>query len=243
MRQVLEAAERLAQEEKKFRRKRNEASNSNNVETNANADVVALSTQPETCCSRAFAKDYDQVPVRDNPQLHHREQCFEQETKEPSNPPENELGRESGARGELPEPKYNTIQLPVSTEVAIVLSGRLRDPEVLNTSNLQVNLVVSPSPKKSDIVSNFFNSGEVFLPSLSSPTTVAKEDRNRYSDATNARLLTPSKYRSAIGREFGTQTDLDDFRENSFSYKEMSTKERKESLNSNRRDIEKLVSV
>lgn len=105
------------------------------------------------------------------------------------------------------------MKLPISQDVAIVLSARIDDPELFSKSSLKlVNLVVSPtSPRNSSencqknelpsslnaLLTGGFGSPIVLRTSSSSPKI------------TQNRLLTPSKYRQSSGRDCGTQTDCE----------------------------------
>lgn len=243
MRQVLEAAERLAKEEKKLRRKRDNLPTDIDDDKNTfGKDVSESSAWQKPHSSDVVQKDFDHkhMPLGVNSQLHDRGNSFGLECKEIDGPPMKEFVKESRARDNNGvETKSDSIQVPVSTEIAIVLSGRLRDPEILNSSNLKVNLVVTPSPTKSGNLFNSVDPGVISIPKSNSPDAITDVGYTRYSETTDTRLLTPSKYRTTLGREFGTQTDLEDLQETVFPYKQESTKERKESLNANRRDIEK----
>ncbi|XP_046413254.1 uncharacterized protein LOC124176261 isoform X1 [Neodiprion fabricii] len=239
MRQVLEAAERLAKEEKKYRRKHNNMLNLGKDENNINVDAAEPAMQSEICPNQISEKKFDHSPVTENTQSVNDGYYLKRENKELSHSSEYISGKESSLYNNIQEPKVNTIQLPVSSEIAIVLSGRLQDPEILNASNLQVNLVVTPTPTKSESVPNLFSVSNTPLSNVISPATISHASQHRYAKTTDTRLLTPSKYRTTIAREFGTQTDLEDMHNNACPYKEMSMKERKESLNTNRREIEK----
>lgn len=142
-----------------------------------------------------------------------------------------------------------SLQVPVSKDVAIVLSGRLEDPEILNRANLQlVNLVMTPNPRRFaenavDYVSLGLNT---IVRNNGSPKNPRKSARNASSTVVENRLLTPSKYRTPAGRDFGTQTDVEsdvqELREklqNQMIRDQGTTKDRKDTTNTSRRNVEK----
>ncbi|XP_058810763.1 putative uncharacterized protein DDB_G0271982 isoform X3 [Phymastichus coffea] len=139
------------------------------------------------------------------------------------------------------------LRLPISQEVAIVLSGRIENPELLGKSPLKlVNLVVSPSSGSGleSADSRRSDSASVALSALlngfnGSPVILSTGSRN------SPRLLTPSKYRLPSGRECATQTDCEGetesqgFDEKVYETKIKDLKGRKEIVNNNKREVEK----
>ncbi|XP_048514861.1 zinc finger CCCH domain-containing protein 13 [Athalia rosae] len=245
MRQVLEAAERLAKEEKQSRRRRNDVKSlENDEQRGVDAEKSPSLAQQKTCRISTSDLNLDEIPVGKSTSPENSERYIKGGNAGCSAQSDNEFDHETAMPTNNPDTTHNNIaQIPLSTEIAIVLSGRVYDPEILNASNLQVNLIVAPSPTKSQSLSNSVSTGETVLPILTSRAVATDVSQDRNLDTKVSRLLTPSKYRSTLGREFGTQTDVEDLRDNVFSYKESSTKERKESLNANRRDIEKSTST
>ena len=98
------------------------------------------------------------------------------------------------------------MNLPVSQEVTIVLSGRIDDPELLRNTPLKlVNLVVSPTTPRNSTSRN-----EIGLSALLNGLNSAGQIIvHTPSSRSSPRLLTPSKYRSSSGRECATQTDCE----------------------------------
>ena len=135
----------------------------------------------------------------------------------------------------------------MSKDVAIVLSGRLEDPEILSRANLQlVNLVMTPSPRKfTESTADYLSLGlNTLMKNHGSPRNPRKYSRDTASTIVENRLLTPSKYRMPAGRDFGTQTDVEsdiqDLQEKlqDQSIRE-SSKDKKDTTNASRRNIEK----
>ncbi|XP_016840108.1 MAP7 domain-containing protein 2 isoform X3 [Nasonia vitripennis] len=221
MQEVLEAAERQAKEEKRQRRRRDDdaGNEANRPRDDKNgAENAGNSAQP-------IDKEAKQA-------LNRRESSATMDTHTTS--------RNHGSS----EP----VRLPISQEVAIVLSGRLEDPELLAKSPLKlVNLVVSPrngSSASRNIESGGGISLSALLSGLGSPVILQTTTRPSPRFAEN-RLLTPSKYRVASGRECGTQTDCEgdqlssDLAEKAHEMRTKDAKERKEAANNSRRDVEK----
>lgn len=243
MREVLEAAERLAKEQKKSRnshRKRDEAYEENSItlSRSCESNMSNINQIDKKCVNNGLEQT---VAFNNDPQgiKHETEKLNE---KGDTNDKETvkvleKLDQDSDVK---------SVQVPISTDVAIVLSGRLEDSELLNKANLQlVNLVLTPTPRRFDnninnlsvgLNSLMQNSGSPHLPSGSSriPSTIIEN-----------RLLTPSKYRVSNGRDFGTQTnlenDLQDYREKlqELTIKEVSMKDHKDATNASKRDNEK----
>ena len=112
-------------------------------------------------------------------------------------------------------PPPDAVRVPISQEVAIVLSGRIDDPDLLQgKSPLKlVNLVLSPSPRGGRLDSGSGSAGTISLGALlsglgSSPVILQATARTSPRTVEN-RLLTPSKYRVPSGRDCGTQTDCE----------------------------------
>ncbi|XP_051175850.1 myb-like protein X isoform X2 [Leptopilina boulardi] len=230
MREVIEAAERLAKEEKKLRRKRNVNENNKPIANLYESNLKDHFTESDLQTNESQTeKDVKPIMNEEN----HFTKIKEIEKKDT-----------------FDEPKdlNNSIRIPVSKDVAIVLSGRLDDPELLNKANLQVvNFVMTPTPRKNDvnhilsglnaIVNNNCNSNYV--------TCTKTKASPRFVEN---RLLTPSKYRTQNSRDCGTQTDtekeIQDLQNriheidiNNFS------KESKDAANNNQRDVEKSTST
>ncbi|KAG5310561.1 CCD66 protein, partial [Acromyrmex insinuator] len=144
-----------------------------------------------------------------------------------------------------------SLQMPVSKDVAIVLSGRLEDPEILSRANLQlVNLVMTPSPRKfAESAADYFSLGlNTIMRNNTSPRNPRRSSRDASSTVVENRLLTPSKYRMPAGRDFGTQTDVEsDVQELREKLQDQSVgdqgtmKERKDTTNANRRNVENSI--
>lgn len=258
MREVLEAAERLAKEERKNRRKRDGHVDEDDVVTqsfNESNAVVKIDTREEQNCLQMqnLAADYPPKKSK-NPK----------DVEEADNYRESEIDKDS--RKEYSQPNYadkseeatldsspKSLQVPVSKDVAIVLSGRLEDPEILSRANLQlVNLVMTPSPRKlAENTADYLSLGlNTIIRNNGSPRNPRKSSRDSVSSSTfmENRLLTPSKYRTLAGRDFGTQTDVEsDVQELREKLQNQSirdqdiegTKNRKDTTNASRRNVEK----
>nr|KAF7421953.1 hypothetical protein H0235_009789 [Vespula pensylvanica] len=242
MREILQAAENSAKEEKKNRRKRIEME-----ETTLNPT------------SEGYEFKTKQYPVKnctDNKSQEHLDNCCNESqiSKDAKEISEKNINHEKEKivhleKSESTTEEINSVQVPISKDVAIVLSGRLEDSELLKKANLQlVNLVVTPSPRKSENESGLSLGLDVLMKNLGSPI-LAKSSSRISPTITENRLLTPSKYRMTSGRDFGTQTDIEsdlqDLREKiqESSTKDGSIKERKDTTNANRRDVEKSTNV
>ncbi|XP_070168627.1 myb-like protein X [Polyergus mexicanus] len=266
MREVLEAAERLAKEERKKRRKRdghtNEDTDAMIQSSNESNATIDVDTREEENCSQAqkqstnLTTDY---PV---------EKCKSpKDVKEADNYRESEYDKDSQTG--YSQPNYAdkseeamldlnpmSLQVPVSKDVAIVLSGRLEDPKILSRANLQlVNLMMTPSPRRfADNTAEYFSLGlNTIKRNNESPRNPRKSSRDSASSTlVENRLLTPSKYRMIAGRDFGTQTDVEsdiqELREKlqNQSIKDQDTegtKDRKDTTNASRRNVEKSINV
>lgn len=243
MREVLEAAERLAKEQKKNRRKRDESDeestviSSRNCESNA-SNVSQLGQDcPSVEARQSLALDNEARKAKEEKETLNEKGSDADDNKEPldvlSKP-------DQGAND------AKSLQVPISKDVAIVLSGRLEEPELLNKANLQlVNLVLTPTPTRFDNNPSNLSAGLNALVQNSGAMNFACGASRIPSTIVEDRLLTPSKYRLANGRDFGTQTDvesdLQDFREKmqGLAVKDLSTKDRKDATNASKRDIEK----
>lgn len=263
MREVLEAAERLAKEERKTRRKREEpidedidvmtqSSNESNAIAVANANDKR---EEQNCSQRQSARQ--SASLINYPE----EKSSPKETKEADNYRESENDkdppREVYSRANYADKSEETtldlnlrsLQVPVSKDVAIVLSGRLEDPEILSRANLQlVNLVMSSSPRRfAENTADYFPLGlNAIMRNSGSPRNPKRSLRDASSIVVENRLLTPSKYRTPAGRDFGTQTDVEsDVQELREKLQDQSirdqdiTKDRKDTTNANRRNVEK----
>ncbi|XP_076381556.1 uncharacterized protein LOC117225945 isoform X2 [Megalopta genalis] len=239
MREVLEAAERLAKEQKKNRRKREETdedtaiSSSRNFDSNSsNASQLDQDCLSERTRQNSSPSSDAQDTKKDRDTSSEKETAGSNDDQKPRN-----VSERTSSTNDV-----KSVQVPISKEVAIVLSGRLEDSELLNKANLQlVNLVLTPSPRKLE------NSSSNLLMGLNSFVHGIGTSRIPSTIVEN-RLLTPSKYRVTNGRDFGTQTDvendLQDSREDlqDMTMKNVTMKDRKDATNASKRDIEKSTS-
>ncbi|XP_011346265.1 histone-lysine N-methyltransferase, H3 lysine-79 specific isoform X2 [Ooceraea biroi] len=257
MREVLEAAERLAMEERKNRRKREERTNEDTdvvtQSSNESSKASSNSKQEQNCSQEQGTSptvDYpkDKLPGSKNPmntkETDDRQENQNNEKKEGYSW-SNHVDKLEGAPLDL---NLKPLQVPVSKDVAIVLSGRLEDSEILSKANLQlVNLVVTPSPCRfAGNAADYLSLGLNAIGRNGSARNPRRSSRDASSCVVQNRLLTPSKYRTSAGRDFGTQTDVEsDFQDRDHqSIREQEiTKDRKETTNANRRNIEKSTNV
>ena len=249
MREVLEAAERLAKEQKKFRRK----CEKNNEETSA---VSSRDCESNASSESQTGKNCPSER-RDDDVKNEMETLNEEESNNVNNNANNSNNNEThnddnndddnNTTEEQTTDDIKSVQVPVSKDVAIVLSGRLEDSDLLNKANLQlVNLVLTPTPRKleSNSNSNLCVGLNSLMQNVGSSNLAANTSRISKMIVEN-RLLTPSKYRATNGRDFGTQTDIEndqDYPEkvqDSLSAKDTSMKDRKDATNAIKRDIEK----
>nr|XP_031837121.1 myb-like protein X [Nomia melanderi] len=231
MREVLEAAERLAKEQKKNRRKREESDDetvvsSRNIESNGRND------QLDSCPSDRTQRNST-----------HSANAQDTEKKDTSSDKESNEGRvqDVSEKSVTERNDARPVQVPISKEVAIVLSGRLEDTELLNKANLQlVNLVLTPTPRtleNGNLLAGL-NSLVHGMGTARIPSTIVEN-----------RLLTPSKYRAMNGRDFGTQTDIEnDLQDSREDLRDVTTrnvtmKDCKDATNASKRDIEKSTNV
>ncbi|XP_071638244.1 uncharacterized protein [Temnothorax longispinosus] len=257
MREVLEAAERLAKEERKNRRKREET-------TDEDTDVVTRSCNESNAIANVNDKREEQNCSQAQKQSanltnYPEEKSGPKDAKEADNR-ESETDkdpREVCSRMNYADKSEDTtldlnprsLQVPVSKDVAIVLSGRLEDPEILSRANLQlVNLVMTPSPRRfSENAADYLSLGlNAIMRNTGSPRNPRRSSRDTSSVVVENRLLTPSKYRTPAGRDFGTQTDVEsDVQELREKLQDQSigdqgtTKDRKDTTNANRRNVDK----
>lgn len=262
MREVLEAAERLAKEEKKIRRKReterNADENTDVMSQSFSAESSVIGTLTEHNCPQAQKQSSSLI-------VNYPEQISSpKDVKEADNQRESENGKDSKEIRITPRSAHQldkfeegaldlnlkSVQVPVSKDVAIVLSGRLEDPEILSRANLQlVNLVMTPSPRRlAENTVDYLSLGvnTILRKNGSGRNSARKSLRDTASVVVENRLLTPSKYRTPAGRDFGTQTDVEsDFQElreklQDHSIREESTtKDRKDTTNASRKNVEK----
>ena len=258
MREVLEAAERLAKEDRKNRRKQEE-------HTDEDTDVVTQFSneskmianisdkREEESCSQAQKQSASLIN-------HPEEKSSLKDAKKSDNCRENENDKNpreicswknyaDKSEETMLDLNPRSLQMPVSKDVAIVLSGRLEDPEILSKANLQlVNLVMTPSPRKfAESAANYFSLGfNTVMRNNTSPRNPKRSSKDASSIVVENRLLTPSKYRMPAGRDFGTQTDVEsDVQELREKLQDQSVgdqgsmKERKDTTNVNRRNVEK----
>ncbi|XP_011635813.1 trichohyalin [Pogonomyrmex barbatus] len=251
MREVLEAAERLAMEERKKRRKREEYTDestdvvtqqSPNATPNTNdkrEEQNYSQTQKQSASTISYQEERSSPRNASKAEPHHREVESDKDTKE-IHPRTNYADKSEETTLDV---NPRSLQVPVSKDVAIVLSGRLEDPEILNKANLQlVNLVMTPrfTENPTDYLSLGINT------IVRSPRNPRRSSRDASSIIVENRLLTPSKYRTPAGRDFGTQTDVEsDIQELREKLQDQSirdqdtTKDRKDTTNANRRTVEK----
>ncbi|CAK9822963.1 hypothetical protein ANTRET_LOCUS1392 [Anthophora retusa] len=265
MREVLEAAERLAKEQKKFRRKCGKSDNGDTIK-----DSTTSSRDCESNISNESQSDQNCLSVRTQDDVtFDKENVKEKEDGEKdealngkkynnnsSNQTHNSNNNNSNnnntlEKSEKDENNVKSVQVPISKDVAIVLSGRLEDSDLLNKANLQlVNLVLTPTPRKLERnSSNNLSVGlNTFIQHIGNSNIGPNTTRISSSIVEN-RLLTPSKYRVMNGRDFGTQTDIEndlqDFREKveDLTVKDTSIKDHKDATNACKRDIEKSINV
>ncbi|XP_076679886.1 uncharacterized protein LOC143375050 isoform X2 [Andrena cerasifolii] len=247
MREVLEAAERLAKEQKRNRRKRDESDEETTVisSRNSESNVSNVGQLGQDCLSvgtrQNLAFDNEAPNAKEEKETLNEKESNADDSKEP-------LDMFSKPGQDANDVK--SVQVPISKDVAIVLSGRLEDPELLSKANLQlVNLVLTPTPRRFDNDPSNLSAGLNTLVHNSGAMNFTCAAPRIPSTIVENRLLTPSKYRLANGRDFGTQTDvesdLQDFREKlqGPTIKDLSTKDRKDATNASKRDTEKPVNV
>ncbi|XP_018050125.1 PREDICTED: histone-lysine N-methyltransferase, H3 lysine-79 specific [Atta colombica] len=258
MREVLEAAERLAKEDRKNRRKQKE-------HTDEDTDVVTQFSneskmianisdkREEESCSQAQKQSASLInhPEEKSSLKDAKESDNCRESENDKNPREICSWKNYADKSEetMLDLNQRSLQMPVSKDVAIVLSGRLEDPEILNKANLQlVNLVMTPSPRKfAESAADYFSLGFNTV-TRNNTRNPKRSSRDASSIVVENRLLTPSKYRMPTGRDFGTQTDVE------FNVQELreklqdqsvgdqgSMKERKDTTNVNRRNVENSI--
>lgn len=262
MREVLEAAERLAKEERKNRRKRdghtNEDTDVMTQSSNESNAAVGVDTREEENCSQAqkqstnLTTDYPVEKCKSPKDVKEADNYRESENDKDSPKGYSQPNYADKSEEAMLDPNPISLQVPVSKDVAIVLSGRLEDPEILSRTNLQlVNLVMTPSPRRfTENTAEYFSLGlNTIKRNNGSPRNLRKSSRDSVSSAlVENRLLTPSKYRMMAGRDFGTQTDVEsDIQELREKLQNQSirdqdtegTKDRKDTTNASRRNVEK----
>jgi len=256
MREVLEAAERLAKEERKNRRKREEhidedtdvvtqSSNESNATTNVN------DKREEQSCSQKQSASLSNYPVEKSSPKGAKEtdNYYESENDKDLRKVRSRTNYADKSEETTLDLNPRSLQVPVSKDVAIVLSGRLEDPEILSRANLQlVNLVMTPSPRRfMENATDYFSLGlNTIMRNNGNPRNPRRSSRDASSIVVENRLLTPSKYRTPTGRDFGTQTDVEsDVQELREKLQDQSirdqdtTKDRKDTTNVSRRNVEK----
>lgn len=256
MREVLEAAERLAMEERKNRRKREEYTSEDTdtmTRSSNEPSKTSSNSKQEQNCSQERSQDANStVDYSKDKLLGSKSSTNIRETDDHREDQDNENSKEgyswSNHVDKAEEATLEPLQVPISKDVAIVLSGRLEDPDILSRANLQlVNLVVSPSRFAGNIA-DYLSLGLNAIgknPSPRNPWRPPSKDAS--SCIVQNRLLTPSKYRTSAGRDCGTQTDVEsdcqDLRDKLQDHQSVreqgTTKDRKETTNTNRRNIEK----
>ncbi|XP_063995003.1 uncharacterized protein LOC135172683 isoform X2 [Diachasmimorpha longicaudata] len=221
MREILETAERIAREEKRQKRQRDDASDVERF--NAPEPRETINTNELSTSNEQGAQSKTDVGMENAPRESNNEEKAPQKSEK--------------IREEINE---SHLCLPVNKEVAIVLTGRLEDSDFLSGSNLQLlNLIVNSTPRDRNHCEGVNSSISAIVKTLGSPKLKKNEMGTMCSPRFREnRLLTPSKYRALSGRDFGTQTDG----ENEGEGKD-GTKERKEVINTSRRDIDKSTST
>ncbi|KZC12754.1 hypothetical protein WN55_04275 [Dufourea novaeangliae] len=245
MREVIEAAERLAKEQKRKCRKREETDEETAVTSSRNCEsIISNASQSNQNCPSERTRQN----LTFNANTQHTEKEKEISSERESNDEKKILNVSEKTLADTNE--TTAIQVPISKDVAIVLSGRLEDSELLNNANLQlVNLVLTPTPRKLENNSSNLAVGlNSFVHNMGSINFTSTQSRIPSTIVEN-RLLTPSKYRLTNGRDFGTQTDVEndfhDSREDlqDMTLKNVSMKDRKDATNASKRDIENSTNV
>ncbi|XP_076755545.1 uncharacterized protein LOC143426191 [Xylocopa sonorina] len=245
MREVLEVAERLAKEQRNVRRKFGKSVEENVAESSGDRESIVSN-------ENQFDESFQSARTQQNLSFTNDEQ---ETVNENGNGNGNDINN-SDISNKLNQDDFNddlkVVQVPISKDVAIVLSGRLEDSELLDkTANLQlVNLVLTPTPRRSEIdTKNNLSVGlNTFIQYIRNSSFASDSSRISPTIVEN-RLLTPSKYRILNGRDFGTQTDIEndlqDFREKLevLTIKNTSAKDRKDATNASKRDIEKSTNI
>ena len=255
MREVLEAAERLAKEQKKFRRKSEKSNeeNSKSISSRSSESNILNENQFNKNCPNANSQQNLTINNDDVKDKKVKQEILNEKdnNNKNNNNNNNEIFTDNNDNNnileDLEQNNIKPVQVPVSKDVAIVLSGRLEDSELLNKANLQlVNLVLTPTPRQLENNSN--TNLSVGLNSLIQNIGNSNFTSNSFKIPPmieENRLLTPSKYRITNGRDFGTQTDVEndpqDFLEKmqNCAIKDTSVKDHKDATNASKRDIEK----
>ncbi|KMR04552.1 coiled-coil domain-containing protein 66 [Lasius niger] len=260
MREVLEAAERLAKEERKNRRKRDRHTDEDTdvvtQSSNESNATVSVDTREEENRSQAqkqstnLTTDYPVEKSKSPKDVKEADNYRESENDKDSQKDYSQSNYADKSEEATLDPSPKSLQIPVSKDVAIVLSGRLEDSEILSRANLQlVNLVMTPSPRRfAENTADYLSLGlNTMMRKNGSPRNPRKFSlRDGASSAlVENRLLTPSKYRTLAGRDFGTQTDVEsDIQELREKLQDQSirdqgiTKDRKDTTNASRRNVE-----
>nr|XP_012218238.1 PREDICTED: histone-lysine N-methyltransferase, H3 lysine-79 specific [Linepithema humile] len=239
MREVLEAAERLAMEEKKNRRKR-EGQTDEDVDAltrssnESHATVNVNNKLEEQNCSEVQKQSANLITN------YPEEKPSPKDVKQADNYQESENDKD--LRETYSRPNYadkteeatsdsKSLQVPVSKDVAIVLSGRLEEFAENTVDYLSLGL-------------------NTLMRNHGSPRNLRKSSRDAASTIVENRLLTPSKYRTPAGRDFGTQTDVEsDIQDLREKLQDQSigepdtTKDKKDTTNASRRNVEKSINV
>lgn len=264
MREVLEAAERLAREEKKNRRRREDHTDEDTDATQASFSVGSNTTvnaedkreqdhsQTQTRAANLIS-DYSADEKPSNPKEIERQSHASEKIRDDNR--EQKVNGHANKSEEIALDPRGSLQVPVSKDVAIVLSGRLDDPEILSRANVQlVNLVMTPSPCRFDNAARSLSLGLSAIMKNNATTTLSPRNPRRCSPRSDSasivvenRLLTPSKYRTSAGRDFGTQTDVesdlqelrDKLQDSSIREHSDTAKDRKDTTNASRRNVEK----
>ncbi|XP_014228614.1 probable inactive serine/threonine-protein kinase bub1 [Trichogramma pretiosum] len=245
MQEVLEAAERQAKEDKQLSRRRKQQQQQQQEEDGPSNDNNNKTSGKSSSSSQSVTDNNkeDRVNVEDKSAADKQTSSGANESSSSSvktaavsldSTRDNGVTKKTEeSQQPQPQQQQQVVDLPVSQEVTIVLSGRIDDPELLlrNAPLKLVNLVLNAgnnnnsSPRGSSprsaigstaglgaLLQGLSQAGQVILhaPPLSPRGGGA-------SNCTTPRLLTPSKYRMGHhrrrggggGRECGTQTDCE----------------------------------
>ncbi|KAF7992063.1 hypothetical protein HCN44_001388 [Aphidius gifuensis] len=200
MRKIIENAEKLAKEEKRHRRQVND-STEHIKEVNDHLPSKVTTTIDVHKVQENQSTTIDYTPNNNNNNNNSQEKNDEKIKENINiniNNEEKNINNNKDLNFEILDnlKMKNLLRLPVNNEVAIVLTGRLDDSDLLN-------LVVNT---KSDLSKNNYYSNSIINEFIKNPLTDSscspKDKTIEY------RLLTPSKYRSLMtARECATQTD------------------------------------
>ncbi|XP_034935879.1 myb-like protein X [Chelonus insularis] len=217
MKEILENAERLAKEKKRQKRQRDDSSPT----TKSSQSEM----KPEEKHNGAEVKTENEISSKKLVESDEKAANCDDKSNEES---KNDDTKESLMR--------------LNREVAIVLTGRLEDSNCLQGTNVQLlNLIVNPNLHQENNSSGVNINFNALIKSLTTSGVLRNTSGTSISPRlVENRLLTPSKYRIPSGRDFGTQTDVEN-EIHELGNKE-NCKERKD-VSNNRRDIEKSMNM